>query len=336
MTRSDDEQTPGSDGHDDIVAKVRASLHGAATRTPIGPDRLAEIRGGAAVARPSHGWLQVAASVVAVAAIAGIVAVLHGGKGHNPSLRTGSDGNLVGSSSPAATSAIASPVPVGGSVVPTPTPSPGSCVPDSFYVIAAPAQLAGMTYILPSTPAGYQMYGAWGTISRNNCLDSTTWYVEYDNVQVPFPIQLSVGRIAGEPDGAGPSPAGSNAAGPPASPVASIPVVVAGHAGWFYSSKGSVGGLGWTADGLSFRLDGPITGGKPDALVALADSFVAVLATDPRIVAPGACRVPPGSTCPSSTDSPTATDSPTSTEIPTASTTVTAVPTPTPTPSPGG
>jgi hypothetical protein len=184
-----------------------------------------------------------------------------------------------------------------------------------------------MTYILPNTPAGYQLYGAWGTISRNNCLDSVTWYVEYDNKQLPSPIQLMVGRIAGDPNALRLSP----------SPVAAVPVTIAGNAGWFFF-KESYGSLIWRADGLSFQLSGAITGGKPDALVAVADSLIAVSATDPRIVAPLDCQVPPGSTCPSSTDSPTPTpsDGSVSTEIPTANTTVTALPTPTPTASPGG
>ena len=334
MTRSDDERDFGSDGHDDVVAKVRASLHGAAARTPIGADRLHEIRVSAA-RRPSLGWVQVAASVVAIAAIAGIVAVLQGGHQSNSPSLTGGDGKAVGSSSPAVTptltSAVPSPVPVGGGVAPTPTPSasPGSCIPENYYVIAAPGQLAGMTYILPSTPAGYQLYGAWGTISRNNCLDSVTWYVEYDNKQLPAPIQLMVGRVAGEPNATGPIP----------SPVAAIPVTIAGNAGWFFF-KESYGSLIWRADGLSFQLSGPIVGGNPDALVAVAESLIAVPATDPRIVAPVNCQVPPGSTCPSSTDSPTPTPTPSdgsvSTEVPTANTTVTALPTPTPTASPGG
>jgi hypothetical protein len=319
MTRSDDERDFGSDGHDDVVAKVRASLHGAAAATPIGADRLHDIRV-SAVRRPSLGWLQIAASVVAIGAIAGIVAVLQGGhQSNNPSLQTAGDGKTVGSSSQSATSEISSPAPVGGSVAPTPTASPGSCVPENYYVIAAPAQLAGMTYILPSTPAGYQLNGAWGTISRNNCLDSVTWYVEYDNKQLPSPIQLSVERIAGGPNALWPSP----------SPVAAVPVTIAGNAGWFFF-KDSYGNLIWQADGLSFQLSGPITGGKPDALVAVAESLVAVPATDPRIVAPANCQVPPGSTCPSSTDSPT----PTSSDSPTANSTVTALPTPTPTRSP--
>lgn len=331
MTPSDDGQTPGANGHDDVVAKVRASLHGAATRTPIGADRLHEIRvsGGW---RPSLGWVQVAASVVAIAAIAGIVAVLQGGhSSNNPSLQSGGDGKAIASSSPAVTSAVPSSVPVGGNVAPTPTPtaSAGSCIPENYYVTAAPGQLTGMTYILPNTPAGYQPYGAWGTISRNNCLDSVTWYVEYDNKQFPSPIQLSVGRIAGEPGAAGPIP----------SPVAAIPLTIAGHPGWFFF-KESYGSLIWRADGLSFQLSGPIVGGKPDALVAVAESLIAVPATDPRIVPPANCQVPPGSTCPSSTDSPTptASDGSVSTEIPTANSSLTAWPTPSPTPtaSPGG
>ncbi|MDQ1539346.1 MAG: hypothetical protein QOH29_72, partial [Actinomycetota bacterium] len=141
MTRSDDEQTPRSDGHDDVVAKVRASLQGAAAATPVGPDRLHEIRVSAA-RRPSLGWLQIAASVVAIAAIAGIVAVLQGGHQSNSPSLTGGDGKAVGSSTPTGTptvtSAVPSPVPVGGSVAPTPTPtvSPGSCVPENYYVTA--------------------------------------------------------------------------------------------------------------------------------------------------------------------------------------------------------
>jgi hypothetical protein len=350
MTRSDDEQTPRSDGHDDVIAKVRASLRGAAARTPIGADRLHEIRVTAA-RRPTVGWLQIAASVVAVAAIGGTVAVLQGGHQSSNSVGTGSGGKSVGSSSQSATP-IPSPAPVGGSVAPTwartPVSSGGSCIPENYYVIAAPPQVDGMTYILPSTPAGYQLYGAWGTISRNNCMDSSTWYVEYDNVQSQSPIQLSVERIAG---------GGPNTFWPSPSPVAAVPVTVAGNAGWFFS-KDSYGTLIWRAGGLGFQLSGPITGGKPDALVAVAESFALVAATDPRIVAPKDCQVPPGSTCPSSTDGPTPTVTPTpndtsvSTETPTSSpapngtsvSTETATasppdgppPTPTPTRSPAG
>ena len=330
MTRSEDEQTPRSDGHDDIVANVRASLHGAAARTPIGPSRLHEIQVGAA-RRPAVGWLQIAASVVAIAAIAGTVAVLPGGhRSTNPSLQSGAPGKDVGSSSAAVTSAVPSPAPVGGSVAPTSTSR--ACVPDNYYVIAAPTQLAGMTYILPSTPAGYQLYGAWGTISRNNCMDSATWYLDYENRQSPLPIQLSVERIAG---------GGPNTIWPSPTPVAAVPVTVAGNAGWFFF-KDSDGNLIWRADGLSFQLSGPITGGKPDGLVAIAESLIAVAATDPRIVAPKDCQVPPGRTCPSSTDSPTPTSTPTptdssvATQTPTASSPVGPPPTPTPTRSPTG
>jgi hypothetical protein len=205
-------------------------------------------------------------------------------------------------------------------------------VPDNYYVIAAPTQLAGMTYILPSTPAGYQLYGAWGTISRNNCMDSATWYLDYENRQSPLPIQLSVERIAG---------GGPNTIWPSPTPVAAVPVTVAGNAGWFFF-KDSDGNLIWRADGLSFQLSGPITGGKPDGLVAIAESLIAVAATDPRIVAPKDCQVPPGRTCPSSTDSPTPTSTPTptdssvATQTPTASSPVGPPPTPTPTRSPTG
>jgi hypothetical protein len=71
----------------EIVAKVRASLQAAAGRTPIGPARLSEFttqtgtpdaagrRGG------SRTWLPVAASVAAVAVVAGIiVAARHDGR----------------------------------------------------------------------------------------------------------------------------------------------------------------------------------------------------------------------------------------------------------------
>jgi hypothetical protein len=320
----------------EIVAKVRASLQDAAGRTPIGPDRLPEFttqtgtpdaagrRGG------SRTWLPVAASVAAVAVVAGIiVAARHDGRsaagvgtaGQSPAAAVSSPAATSSApTSPAVTSPVASPV-----VLPAPsvTAVAGACNPENYYVIAAPDQLTGMTYLLPKTPAGYEMYGAWGTISRNNCLDSATWYVEYDKVgDSSAPIQLRVSWSVDPTYNRLPN---------------SVAVTVAGHAGWFMSKDASFGMVMWSLGGrIVIDLSGPIVGGKPDALVAVAEALIAVPVNDSRIVAPANCQVAPGNVCPSAPPTPNAGDAANSTPVPSATPYATAPATPIPTFGPTG
>ena len=154
---------------------------------------------------------------------------------------------------------------------------------------ASPAEVAGLTYMLPATPAGYVLYGAWGTISRNHCADSVTWYVEYDPAAgTPGAgtdaYQLTVTKVGGD------SVHGDFAS---ARPVASTPITVNGAEGYVFD-KGKQLRRHWMDDGR--RGDHPRRPGQPGdlaSLVTVADSLAAADPSDPRIVAPADCQVPP-------------------------------------------
>jgi hypothetical protein len=178
------------------------------------------------------------------------------------------------------------------------------CVPVNDYVIASPSEVAGLTYLLPTVPAGYHLYGAWGTISRNQCANSVTWYVEYDpasgtNGSGDDTIQLTVTKVGGD------SLDGDFAS---ARPVASTPITINGIEGYVFSKDSVYTAIGWTSGGAQITLAGPISKGDVASLVAVADSLVLVNPNDPRIVAPADCQVPAGSVCGS--DSPTPSPSP--------------------------
>jgi hypothetical protein len=212
----------------------------------------------------------------------------------------------------------------------TATPSPllaaDGCVPENYYVTASPSEVAGLTYLLPATPAGYVLYGAWGTISRNQCANSVTWYVEYDPASgAPGDgtnaIQVTVTKVGGD------SVAGAFAS---ATPVAATPITVNGIEGFVFDKGSSYAVIGWSAGGAAITLSGPVSNGDVASLVQVADSLVLAAPNDPRIVAPADCQVPAGSTCPSlsATPSPSpSTDSPVPTVAPTP--TPTTIPTPT-------
>ena len=165
---------------DEVVARLRASLKATADRTPISAARSIAV---AALAEPSPSRSLVtafsaAAAVAAMVAVAAVVANEQSG-GHR-SVQPGAGGPGSGLSPIAASSGSAvatppsKPTPVASAVAGSAVPkqSPGGCVPENFYVTASPAEVAGLTYMLPATPAGYELYGAWGTISRNHCADS--------------------------------------------------------------------------------------------------------------------------------------------------------------------
>lgn len=295
MTPSDDE----------VLARLRLSLRAVADRTPISAGRSTTL---AALAEhpPSRSLVtafSAAAAVAAMVAVAAVVANAHsGGHGSAQPGAGGLAGPAAGLGSSAAPSAVASlaptppssPTPVTSAIAGSVAPqqSPGGCVPENYYVIASSAQLVGLTYLLPTVPAGYTLYGAWGTIARNDCAGSQTWYVEYDkSADATTNISISVRPAAAE-----------------AHPEAATATTVQGHPAWLLNKDATYGFVVWQAGGLDFQVSGPMVGGTGDALVAVANALTAVSVDDPRIVAPTNCQVPAGSSCPSD---PPATVSPT-------------------------
>ena len=300
MTPSDDE----------VLARLRAALHTVADRTPISGGRPDDAWAAPAVkqARPVVAIVSAAAAVAAIAAVSAVVASTHAADSRNVLPAAG--GGVGVSGSPAAQSATptitATPSP--GLAIPTPTvtvapsPSPAAddCVPINDYVIASPSELTGLTYVLPATPTGYVLYGAWGTISSNQCADSVTWYVEYEPISAApgsgtNAFQVTVTKVGGE------SIAGEFAH---ATPVASTPITVNGVDGFVFDKNGGFALIGWTTGGAAITLGGPVSNGDVKSLVQVADSLILVSPNDPRIVAPADCRVPPGNVCGGDTDSP--------------------------------
>jgi hypothetical protein len=295
---------------DEALARLRAALHTIADRTPISGGRLDEVAVAATEKRtgPVVTIVSAAAAVAAIAAVTAVVANSRAG---------GLQPNRAGSGGPTATSAVASgPAPASeweltpsssssatgpvGSALPSASFVADPCNPENYYVIATPAQLTGLTYLLPSVPAGYTLHGAWGTIARNDCAGSQTWYVEYDkSADSTTDVTISVRRSA---PGAEQFPDGTD-------------VTVLGHQARLLNKDATYGVLLWQAGGLDFQVSGPMAGGHAESLVALANSLIAVPVDDPRIVAPADCHVPPGSTCPSGSPalSPSPSPSPTPT-----------------------
>jgi hypothetical protein len=336
MTPSDDE----------VLARLRAALHTVADRTPISGGRPddAWAAPGTKQSRPVVAIVSAAAAVAAIAAVTAVIASTHAADSRNvlPASEgaagaSGSQGSSAPESATATATMTAAPSPV---VSPTPGPTPitapgvvasgaGGCVPINDYVIASPSEVTGLTYLLPATPAGYRMYGAWGTISSNQCADSVTWYVEYDSTTAAAgtdELQLTVTKVGGD------STAGDFAH---ATPVASTQITVNGVDGFVFDKDSNYAVIGWTTGGAAITLSGAVSNGDITPLVQVADSLVLVSPNDPRIVAPADCQVPAGSTC----SSPSATPS-TMPSIPTPSSTAGAVPvassspTPLATPSP--
>jgi hypothetical protein len=279
---------------DEVVARLRASFQATAVRTPIGVDRLSELTSLASVrrVRPLVVTMSAAAAVVAVAVGAVVLTDLSSDRQSTPASGGPSDG--------------------------------ASCTPENYYVIASKEQLSGLTYLLAPTPAGYQLVGAWGTISRNKCPDSATWYVEYGvgTAHKEKNVDLEITRMrAWNPNGAAlrdelaasdepnaptfrqsmtAASAGvpsKNPDRPSATPSPPASISVSGHSGTFFgdSSRGSVV---WSADGNLFQLSGPITDGRPDLLLAIAETLTAVAPDDARIVPPPGCAgISAGHTC---------------------------------------
>ncbi len=304
--------TPRTPNDDEALARLRAALHTIADRTPISGGRLNEVSVAASEKRnrPVVTIVSAAAAVAAIAAVSAVVVGAHSDASR--SIQPGAGGaesstptpvpSPVASPTPTVT-VTPSPSPVGTPTI-TATPSPGlvlpqtSCVPENYYVIATQSEVAGLTYMLPATPAGYVLHGAWGTISRNQCADSVTWYVEYDPASgTPGDgtneYQVTVTKVGGD------SMDGDFAS---ARPVASTPIVVNGIEGVVFNKDDTYASIGWTTGGAAITFSGPSADGV-QSLVKVADSLTLLSPSDPRIVAPADCQVPPGSVCGS--DSPT-------------------------------
>lgn len=273
MTPSDDE----------VVARLRASFEVTAARTPISSgrfDAIAAAQNGQKRSNTMVVSMSAAAAVVVIAAVTTVVA----------NSQSGGTGQLV----PAAGAPSGSTV-TGTPVASDPTKVGDGCVPQNDYVIASQAQLAGLTYLLPASPPGYHLYGAWGTIDRSMCADTATWYVEYDDVAGDgntdnMAIQLTAHRS--EPGESYP---------PQVPGVALTKESVGGQPAELMGLNGKgVGVLLWASGGVNLQLIAPMTDGSSTSILALADSIVAVPANDPRIKPPAGCEVPFGGVCVSS------------------------------------
>ncbi len=302
---------------DEALARLRAALHTIANRTPISGGRLDEISVAASEkrSRPVVTIVSAAAAVAAIAAVSAVVVGTHSDASRVILPSSGGSDSLTPTpvASPTASAVVsavasAAPSPVASAVAPVVASTTG-CVPENYWVTASPSEVAGLTYMLPATPAGYALYGAWGTISRNQCADSVTWYVEYDPASgAPGDgtnaIQVTVTKVGGD------STAGDFAS---ARPVASTPITVNGIDGYVFNKDNSYATIGWTKGGAAITLSGPASDGV-QSLVTVADSLVLLSPDDPRILAPANCQVPPGSVCgsDSATPMPSASPSPTS------------------------
>ena len=288
---------------DDIVARLRASFEATAARTPISAGRFQAIAAAPAEKR-SHTLVVSMSAAAAVAAIAAVATVAANGQ------QGRSDGTAT-AGVPAPSSSSASGPAWSGSAAAGPIasePAATGCVPQNYFVIASKAQLTGLTYMLPATPAGYHLYGAWGTIDRSMCADTATWYVEYDDAAGDGnadnnAIQLTAHRsYPGEPY-------------PSQVPDTAVTKVSVGGqpAGLMDLNGKGAGVLQWTRGDVNFQLIAPLADGSSASILALADSLVAVPADDPRIKAPAGCEVPAGDVCVGSSPLPKTTPSATPT-----------------------
>jgi hypothetical protein len=153
---------------DEALARLRAALHTIADRTPISAGRLDEISVAATEKRnrPVVTIVSAAAAVAAIAAVSAVVVGTHPDAAHT--ILPGSGG--LQSSTP---SAVPSPVPSSAtSVAPGEVvPATATCVRADFDVTASSSGVAGLTYMLPATPAGHVHDGAWAISSHSHCAE---------------------------------------------------------------------------------------------------------------------------------------------------------------------
>ena len=156
---------------------------------------------------------------------------------------------------------------------------------------ASPGDLRGYTYMLAPTPRDDEILSEGGTVSGSGCPGAVWWSVTYDRVsgytvlsKVDVIVTSAAAGVAVNPElAAGSTPSPTRSATPGVSDV--IVVMVGGHRGLFYDLGDGVARLVWIANGLTFAVDGPISGGQPDALLNLAKTLTLVSPTNPAIQA---------------------------------------------------
>jgi hypothetical protein len=157
--------------------------------------------------------------------------------------------------------------------------------------LASSADLRGYTYVLAPLPRDYQILSEAGTVNGSGCPGAVWWSVNYDRVSgytmlsgVVVIVSSAVAGVAVNPRlaaGSTAAPIGSAAPGQSDA----IVVMVGGHRGLFLDLGDGVGRLAWIANGRTFAVDGPISGGQPDALLNLAKTLTLVSPTNPAIQA---------------------------------------------------
>ena len=185
---------------------------------------------------------------------------------------------------------------VGGSAARSPDaalPSASSaCVsPLASTAPSSPGELRGYTYMLARPPSGYEILSEAGTVNGPGCPGAVWWSVNYDRARgytmlsgVEVIVTSAAAGVAVNPRlAAGSTPSPTDSATPGQSEV--IVVMHGDHRGLFHNLGDGVGRLVWIANGLTFAVDGPISGGQPDALLNLAKSRTLVSPTNPAIQA---------------------------------------------------
>jgi hypothetical protein len=153
---------------------------------------------------------------------------------------------------------------------------------------ASPADLRGYTYVLAPKPRDYEVLSEAGTMSGSGCPGAVWWSVTYDRVSgytmlsgVDVIVTSAAAGVALNPmvaPGSTAVPIGSAAPGV-------SEVTLGGHRGLFHDLGDGVGRLVWIANGVTFAVDGPISGGQPEALLNLAKTLTLVSPTNPAIQA---------------------------------------------------
>jgi hypothetical protein len=156
---------------------------------------------------------------------------------------------------------------------------------------ASPADLRGYTYVLAPPPRDYEILSAAGTVNGSGCPGAVWRSVDYDRVSGYTMLSGVVVIVTSAAAGVAVNP--GLAAGSTAAPIGSaatgqsdaIVVMPGSHRGLFHDLGDGVGRLVWIANGLTFAVDGPISGGQPDALLSLAKMLTLISPTNPAIEA---------------------------------------------------
>ena len=187
---------------------------------------------------------------------------------------------------------------VGGSAgtagLPQPSlPSASSACPSPLVSTAqaSAGDLRGYTYVLAPPPRGYEILSEAGTVNGSGCPGAVLWGVNYDRVsgstmlsEVLVIVTSAAAGVVLNPRLAADSTAAPSGSATPGQSD-SVVVMVGGHRGLFHDLGDGVGRLVWIANGLTFGVDGPISSGRPDALLNLAKTLTLISPTNPAIQA---------------------------------------------------